>query len=75
MRQLFPDAQALVASGGNVPKLSPSLHNMTHPTLKKTIQNFTHPHEESLVQLPTFNVLKQLLLLMMIPMVYPLTNP
>jgi hypothetical protein len=55
--------------------LSPSLHNMTHPTLKKTIQNFTHPHEESLVQLPTFNVLKQLLLLMMIPMVYPLTNP
>ncbi len=69
----FSNAQVLATSGGSAPKLSPSLHNMTHPTRKQTIHNFTHPHEENLAQLLTFNILDQLLLLL-IPMVYPLTN-
>jgi hypothetical protein len=63
----------LVTSRGNVLKLSPSLHNMTHPTWKQTIQNFTHPHEKNLAQLLTFNIVEQLLLLLIL-MVYPLTN-
>jgi hypothetical protein len=67
----FPDAQVLAASGGNAPKMSPSLHNTTHLASKQTIHNFTHPHEENFAQLPAFNILEQLLL---IPMVYPLTN-
>jgi hypothetical protein len=63
----------LATFGGSAPKSSPSLHNMKHLTWKQTIQNFTCPHEENFAQLPTFNVLEQFLL-MLIPMVYPLTN-